>query len=123
MVAAVLAHNHVVHGGDAFWIINSVANLVIVAGYLIVPFTVLRELPLTVSVKLAGALFFITCAITHASMAFNFQHRNLMVSNHIVQAMAVLWFVLGFYRLLRRANHVRDGDTWQRRPTRWEEPE
>lgn len=95
---------------------NMVANLVIVAGYLLVPFTVLRYLPLTLLIRLAGSLFFVTCAITHVSMAFGFSGSKWMVVNHSVQAVSVVWFVLGFWRLLRAALHRaeakrRDGRT------------
>lgn len=83
--------------------VNTIANLVIVAGYVLVPFTVLRYLPLSVSVRWAGSFFFCTCALTHLSMAFGFQHDRWMVVNHAVQAVAVVWFVLGFWRLLAAA--------------------
>ncbi len=108
MVATLVMHE--MHGGSALWNLNAVANLVIVAGYVLVPFTVLRELPLTVSVKLAGGLFFLTCAFTHLSMAFGWQLRTFMVGNHVVQAASVVWFVVGFWLLLRRANAHRRGD-------------
>lgn len=82
-------------------VLNAVANVVIVLGYLLVPFTVLKYLPLTRRVRCAGALFFITCAFTHLSMAFGFDDSRWMVANHVVQAFAVLWFVGGFWLLLR----------------------
>lgn len=88
--------------------INTVANLAIVAGYVLVPFTVLRFLPLTRPVLISGGIFFVTCATTHAGMAFGFSHSLFMVANHVVQAFAVLFFVTGFYRLLRRAHDIQD---------------
>lgn len=92
--------------GDPHWVVlNVISNLVIVAGYCVVPFTVLRYLPLSRSVRLAGSFFFVTCAITHVSMAFGFQHSEWMVLNHTIQAIAVVWFVLGFWFLLRAAMH------------------
>lgn len=87
----------------AWAVLNTIANLMIVAGYLLVPFTVLKYLPLSLSVRFAGALFFVTCALTHLSMAFNFENNVLMVINHIIQAGSVVWFVLGFWLLLRAA--------------------
>lgn len=81
--------------------LNVVANLIIVYGYLLVPFTVLRFLSLTVPVMVSGVFFFVTCAITHLSMALGFQHSRWMVVNHVVQAIAVVWFVLAFWMLLR----------------------
>lgn len=84
-------------------VVNLVANLVIVLGYVLVPFTVLRYLPLSVQVRVAGLFFFLTCAMTHVSMAFGWQHDGWMVVNHVVQAAAVVWFVLSFWLLLRRA--------------------
>lgn len=84
-------------------VINLVANLVIVLGYLLVPFTVLRYLPLTAMVRTAGAFFFTTCALTHLGMAFGVHDSLWMVINHVVQAVAVIWFVIGFWLLLRAA--------------------
>jgi hypothetical protein len=91
------------HGFAA--VLNSSANLVIVAGYLLVPFTVLRYLPVTKWVLVTGAFFFVTCAVTHLSMALGFEDSVWMVVNHVVQALAVVWFVLGFWMLLRDAVH------------------
>jgi hypothetical protein len=90
----------------AYWI-NWAANLLIVAGYVVVPFTVLRHLPLTRNVHISGSFFFGFCAITHLAMAFGFEHAGLMLANHIAQAVAVIWFVLAFYRLLRAASAKR----------------
>ncbi len=84
-------------------VLNVLGNLVIVAGYVLVPFTVLRYLPLSMSVRLAGVLFFTTCALTHLAMAFGFEDSEVMVVNHVAQAAAVVWFVLGFWLLLRAA--------------------
>lgn len=83
--------------------LNFVSNLVIVAGYILVPFLWLPYLPLTKPVLISGTMFFLTCAFTHVSMAFGFEHHPLMVLNHVVQAVAVMAFVIGFARLLRKA--------------------
>jgi len=94
------------HGLPWPWsVLNTLANLIIVAGYVVVPFTVLRYLPLTTAVRVAGAMFFVTCALTHLSMAFGFAGSKWMVVNHIIQAGSVVWFVLGFWFLLRAALH------------------
>ncbi len=84
-------------------VLNVVANLMIVGGYVLVPFTVLRYMPLTYRVRVAGTLFFVPCALSHLAMAFGFQHSLWMVVNHVVQAVAVVWFVLSFWVLLRTA--------------------
>lgn len=86
---------------------NLIANLLIVVGYLLVPFLWLRYLPLTRPVLAAGVVFFLTCAITHLAMAFGFTHSGWMLLDHVVQAVAVLSFVLGFAQLLRRAQSNR----------------
>lgn len=90
------------HATAGMWL-NTFANVVIVFGYVLVPFTVLKYLPLSRSVRVAGTFFFVTCAFTHFSMAFGFEHAGWMVVNHLVQAAAVWWFVLGFWELLRAA--------------------
>ncbi len=87
--------------------INAVANLAIVVGYVLVPLLWLPYLPLTRSVLYAGVVFFVTCAMTHLAMAFGFVHSPWMTVNHVIQAAAVLTFVLGFGRLLRRASTFR----------------
>lgn len=94
---------HVNELSGTWQVVNLLANLLIVGGYLLVPFTVLRYMPLSMPVRVSGALFFLTCALTHLAMAFGFEHQTWMVVNHVVQAGAVVWFVLGFWLLLRDA--------------------
>lgn len=105
-------HDHELSGTLATVFILS--NLIIVAGYVIVPFTLLgRRMPMTRPVRVAGILFFATCAITHLSMALLWPMWWLLVLNHVVQAAAVWYFVLGFSRLIRDAEARRrpPGDT------------
>lgn len=89
---------------------NTAANLFIVTGYVLVPFFWLPYLPLTRPVLFSGVVFFLTCAFTHLSMAFGFVHHPAMVINHVAQAVSVLAFVIGFSRLLRRAQRLRPGN-------------
>lgn len=96
------------HTDPTQWI-NVVANLAIVAGYFIVPFTVLARMPLTRAVRASGSVFFATCGLTHLAMAFGFENTLFMVGVHVVQAVAVIAFVLGFHRLLRDAGRRRGG--------------
>lgn len=92
---------------DPAWVlVNMFANIGIVVGYVLVPFTVLRYLPLTRNVLFSGSLFFLTCALTHLSMAVPIDFK-WMVVNHVVQAVSVVWFVLAFFGLLRKANALR----------------
>jgi hypothetical protein len=85
-----------------WWLdVNVAVNLLIVFGYVLVPFTVMRYLELTTSVSIAGMLFFFTCAMTHLSMAFQFSGEKFMVFNHAIQAVSVVWFVVGFWQVLR----------------------
>lgn len=87
--------------------LNAFANLAIVGGYILIPFTVLRHIPLTPFVRTAGMIFFMTCAATHAAMAFGAEHHWLLYANHILQAGAVWFFVTGFARLVGAANRRR----------------
>jgi hypothetical protein len=103
-------HAHPV--GQAWWattlgMINFWANLLIVGGYMVVPFTALIRLPLTTLVRISGIFFFVCCAITHLSMAFEPRPAAWLVANHIVQAAAVWLFVLAFAFLVRKAAHHR----------------
>lgn len=95
------------HDGDVGGALRTLfilANLVIVAGYVLVPFTLLgRRMPMTRPVRIAGILFFATCALTHLSMAMFWPLWWMLVVSHIVQACAVWYFVLGFSRLIRDA--------------------
>jgi hypothetical protein len=88
-------------------ILNVIANLTIVAGYVVVPFTWLRYLALSSQVLLSGTLFFLTCALTHLAMTFHAEHDGWMVVNHCVQGASVMWFVFGFWLLLKRADRIR----------------
>lgn len=84
------------------------SNLAIVAGYLAVPFTKLgRRIPMTAGVRVAGMLFFATCAITHLAMAMFWPLRWPLIVDHIVQAAAVWYFVLGFSKLIAEAEVMR----------------
>jgi len=94
----------------AWMLVNTIANIGIVVGYVLVPFTVLRYMPLTRNVLASGTLFFLTCATTHLSMAVPFIGYKTLVINHVVQAVAVVWFVLAFFALLRKANMLK---TWK----------
>ncbi len=81
-----------------------VANLAIVGGYVVVPFTLLgRRMPMTRRVRYAGILFFVTCAITHLSMALFWPLWWFLIAVHVLQACAVWYFVLGFSRLIAEA--------------------
>jgi hypothetical protein len=84
---------------------NTAANLIIVTGYLLVPALWLPWLPLQRWVLLSGSVFFLTCAITHLGLAFHARHdAGWMQVNHVVQAVAVMGFVSGFGRQLRKAH-------------------
>lgn len=93
--------------------VATAANLAIVAGYLIVPVTALRLIPMSGWVRAAGAVFFATCATTHLYMALapaghHCVHSGgwlfwFMLANHLIQAMSVWAFVLGFADAVRHA--------------------
>ncbi len=78
--------------------------LIIAAAYLSVPFTALRKLArfLPRTAQISGALFFLTCAITHLSIASGFDSRWMVVSD-LVQAISVVTFIASFSRLVGRA--------------------
>ncbi len=87
-------------------------NLGIVAGYLAVPATALRLIPMRPPVRAAGVVFFLTCAATHVYMALGpGSHHGgttnnwswFMLLNHAVQAVAVWGFVLGLAEAVREA--------------------
>ncbi len=86
-------------------VLNTAANVVIVSGYVLVPALWLPWLPLKKWVLVAGAVFFMTCAITHLGLAFHVDHdRGWMIVNHVIQAIAVMLFVTGFGAQLRAAH-------------------
>lgn len=97
------------HADPTGWLdtVNTIANIGIIAGYVIVPFTVLRRLPLTAFVRVAGIFFFLGCALTHLHMAAEHAVDLWLAANHIVQAAAVWCFVVGFARLVTHANRRR----------------
>lgn len=97
------------HADPTGWLdtVNTAANLGIVTGYVIIPFTVLRRLPLTTFVRVAGLFFFAGCAASHLHMAFEHDVGGWLAVNHAVQACAVWCFVVGFARLVTAANKRR----------------
>lgn len=93
-------------------ILSTLFNMTIVAGYLAVPLTVLRLIPMKRNVRMAGVMFFLTCAVTHIYMAIGppaGHHSDatpdavIMLINHFVQAVAVWAFVLGLATAVRDA--------------------
>ncbi len=99
---------------DPWCQLSLLANLGIVAGYLVVPMTALRLVPMRFRTRIAGVVFFVTCAVTHAFMAFAGENHGgrgpvfwLMLVNHLVQAGAVWLFVLGLAAEVRTAVAVR----------------
>lgn len=84
-------------------------NLVIVFGYLFVAFFVMPYMDIRKWTKIWGALFFLTCALTHIELAthaylnepFGFLAGHVdwhMWLVHIPQAFSVWGFVTGLYR-------------------------
>lgn len=104
--------HHTTTGPGWISVLGTLANLGIIAGYVIVPFTVLAKLPLTRFVRVAGVFFFLCCALTHVHMAMDPDPGIWLTVNHLVQAVAVWCFVIGFARLVRAANsrRARGGD-------------
>jgi|ERR1043165_3067628 hypothetical protein len=92
------------HPGGVLANVYVIANLAIVSGYVVVPFTLLgRRMPMTLRVRAAGILFFGTCAITHLAMALFWPLWPALILSHVLQAIAVWYFVIGFSRLIGEA--------------------
>jgi MFS family permease len=92
------------HDGGTLVTVYVIANLAIVAGYFVVPFTLLgRRMPMTLRVRVAGILFFATCAVTHLAMALFWPLWTVLIISHVLQACAVWYFVIGFSRLIGEA--------------------
>jgi hypothetical protein len=104
---------------DPWCQVQIIANLGIVTGYLIIPVTALRLVPMRTSTRISGMAFFITCGITHAYMAFSGPHHArdwtfwLMIVNHVVQAFTVWAFVLGLAAEVRGAVAIRRRRRWK----------
>lgn len=82
---------------DAFQIMLAVG---IALAYLSVPFTTLRRVPITVTVKVSAMLFFITCAITHLAMAIGFHDSPWMLVNDLIQLASITTFIVSFSRMV-----------------------
>jgi hypothetical protein len=90
-------------------VLFTTANVVIAVGYLAVPFLVLRYLPLTRTVLVWGAIFFLGCSGTHVGMAL-LMHGDpglFWTLEHLVQAVGTWGFIITFTRMLRRADSQR----------------
>lgn len=91
--------------------LSILANIGIVAGYMIVPATALRFIPVPNWVRAASVGFFLTCAITHVYMSFVAEHHGsertwvfwAMLVNHQVQVVALWAFLLGLSSAVRAA--------------------
>nr|WP_221374419.1 hypothetical protein [Actinoplanes polyasparticus] len=102
------------HDSGALTALFSAANIVIVAGYIAVPFLVLPYLPLTRLVTGCAAGFFAGCAGSHGWMAFGMTHQpggwlTFWTIWHVVQAACTWGFILGFRHMLKEAQGRRHG--------------
>lgn len=105
--------DHIPESVDIWTQLEVLANLTIVAGYLAVPLTALRLIPMSWRNRIAGVTFFVTCATTHVYMALAPADLHggpksgalfwFMLANHFVQAVAVWTFVLGLAGAVRDA--------------------
>ena len=105
----------VVHHNDGI-IANVLAasQIVIVCGYLSIPFLVLPYLPLSRTVTILAAGFFVGCAGTHSWMAISMTHNGggwlvFWACWHVVQAFCTWGFILTFRGMLRAAQQHRRG--------------
>ncbi len=90
------------------------ANIIIVCGYLAVPFLVLPYLPLTRFVTVLAAGFFVGCSGTHGWMAISMAHDSrgwfvFWTCWHLVQALCTWGFILTFRHMLQAAQCRRRG--------------
>ncbi|WP_250029826.1 hypothetical protein [Paractinoplanes maris] len=97
------------HDSGALVALFSAANIVIVCGYIAVPFLVLPYLPLTRSVKLLASGFFLGCSGSHLWMAFMGDGNWFWTGWHLAQAVCTWGFILGFRRMLKEAQGRRRG--------------
>lgn len=94
------------HSGhhDTLQLIYTLANLAVFAAYVTVPLTRLgRNFPMPRRVRIAGALFFLTCGFTHLAMALWWSNLWIDTAVDVLQAAAAWYFVLGFSSLVRAA--------------------
>lgn len=82
---------------DAFHIMLAVF---IAIAYLSVPFTTLRRVPITVTVKVSAMVFFITCATTHLALAVGFHDSAWMLLNDLLQLVSITTFIVSFSRMV-----------------------
>ena len=101
------------HHIDAVSVLFQASNLLIVGGYLSVPFLVLPYLPLTKTVRVLGAGFFVGCAGTHGWMAVMGHDGWPWMAWHVAQAVCTWGFILTFRHMLRSAQQRRGGGSTQ----------
>lgn len=96
-------------GPELVSVLFTMANLVIALGYFTVPFMVLRYLPLTRTVLVWGAIFFLGCAGAHLGMGVLMRHVDswFWTIEHLVQAAGTWGFIISFTIMLRRATERR----------------
>jgi hypothetical protein len=90
-------------------------NVGIVAGYMIVPATALRFIPVKPWVRVAGVGFFLTCSITHVYMGVPHSNHDTgrdwvfyaMWWNHLLQVVSLWMFLFGLSSAVRAALRTR----------------
>lgn len=94
--------HHTQHG--TVELVYTLANFAVFAAYVTVPMTKTgRSIPMTTRVRVAGALFFLTCGFTHLSMTLRWSNLWIETAVDVLQACAAWYFVLGFSSLVRAA--------------------
>lgn len=94
--------------------VHIMLSLVIMVGYLLVPFTALRKIPLPRITRVSGLLFFLTCALTHVGMAVGVSGSDWFILNDAVQAVSVVTFIFTLNNMVTNyfaTDAVRKADT------------
>ena len=88
--------------------VHILLSLVIMAGYMTVPFTVLRRIPLPRITQVSGLCFFATCAITHVGLAVGVHDSPWFVLNDLIQAVSVITFIVTLSKMVATVMKQRD---------------
>lgn len=86
--------------------IDVIANIVVIIGFWLLPLTWWRLLSPSPHIMLSGMVLFVTSGFSRLADLAGADNQKLTVVNHVVQAVAITWFVLGFWRLMRQAHRL-----------------
>lgn len=87
--------------------IDVIADIVVIVGFWLLPLAWWRFVPLTPHVLTSGLVLFVTSGFSRMADLMGAGKLHLTIANHVAQAISIVWFLVSFWKLMRRAHQIR----------------